>query len=400
MLKNRNILCLSNPNWEGNYAKTIVELMSVAAIENKVLYVDYQFTIKDFISTLLGKYNAPVKRMLGIQPRLRTLKTAAGHSVHVLTPPIILSINFLKEGWLYRKLLRMNASIVARSVQKALAQLKMENDLILIDAFNPAMGLPNIGKFKETLHIYHCYDEIGASVWAGDHGATLEKEYMPEVDMVITTSKGLFQAKKEYNKYTFLVPNGVNYALFHKGFSNTLPKTQKPIIGYIGTIDNRIDYDLMKVLFTQFPNYEFQFIGRVSSTEGEAFINSFSNAKTLKSRPANELPALLQSFSAGLIPFVKNEFTQGIYPLKINEYLAAGLPVVLTPFSDLSEFESIARIEADYEQFAQALEDVVSNDTLEKRLQRAEVAQANSWEGRWNSIGELILQHEKENALI
>lgn len=399
MLTNRNILCLSNPTWEGDYAKTIVELMSVAAENNNVLYVDYQFTLKDLIFTFLRKSNAPWKRMLRFQKPLRKIQLSDKHSVHVLTPPTILTINFLKDGWLYRRLLRFNASIVKNSINKAISELKMENDLIAIDAFNPGMGLYNIGKFNENLHLYHCYDEIGAAVWAGDHGADLEEEYMPEVDGIICTSKGLYHNKKEFNKKTFLVQNGVNFDLFHQGFNNNL-QTQQKVVGYIGSIDDRIDYDLMQHLFTTFSQYEFHFVGRCNYPEGQQILEKYSNVKLLGSMQVKELPNVLKTFHAGLIPFVENDFTKGIYPLKINEYLAAGIPVVLTRFSDMSEFEEIAAICDSTEEFTQALATQIETDTLEKRQERVEIAKTNSWPGRWQEIEKIIVDLEREKALI
>ena len=399
MYQNRNILCISNPTWEGDYAKTIVELMSVATRENNVLYIDYQFTIKDLLFTFLGKAKAPWKRMLGIEKRLRTIELEDGNSVNVLTPPTILTINFLKDGWLYRQLLRYNTELVSSAINKAIHELNMHNDLIVIDAFNPGMGLYNIGKFNENLHLYHCYDEIGAAVWAGNHGADLEKEYMPLVDGVICTSKGLYHSKKDFNKRTFLVQNGVNFKLFSNGFNDNISKATK-VIGYIGSIDDRLDYELLQELFTEFSSWEFHFAGRCNYEKGKEILENYNNVKLLGSMPVNKLPSVLSSFHAGLIPFVKNDFTKGIYPLKINEYLAAGIPVILTPFSDLSEFENVASICLTSAEFTTALHKEVTQDTLDKRKHRVEMAQKNSWEGRWQEIEGILEQLEKEKALI
>jgi glycosyltransferase involved in cell wall biosynthesis len=397
MLDQRNLLCISNPTWEGDYAKTIVELMTVAAEKHKVLYVDYQFTIKDLLFAFLGKSNAPWKRMLGIESRLRRMELSEHHDVYVLTPPTILTINFLKDGWLYRRLLKLNSDIVARSIARALNKLKMNRDLILIDAFSPGMGLYNIGRFNETAHLYHCYDEIGAADWFGVHGADLERAYMPKVDGVICTSRGLYNTKKAYNKNTFLVQNGVNFDLFNQGFKDNISEEQK-IIGYIGTIDDRMDYELLEKLFAEYPDWAFHFIGRCNYDKGKQILSEFPNVKLLGSMPVTSLPEALAAFHAGLIPFVKNDFTQGIYPLKINEYLAAGIPVILTRFSDLSEFENIASICDSPEAFSSALKKEVEEDTIQRRQERVAIAQRNSWSGRWEEIERIIGEVEAQKA--
>jgi glycosyltransferase involved in cell wall biosynthesis len=392
MIRNRNILCLSNPTWEGNYAKTIVELMKVFARENRVLYVDYQFTLKDVLATLTGKADAPIKRMYGLEPNLRQIALPSGHSVYVFTPPPILPINFLPPGNLYRLLLGFNARIVRNGIQKALKKLDMQTDLISVVAFNPSMGLPNARKFGERTLIYHCYDEIGAAVWAAKHGHYLEKEYMPLVDGVVVTSKGLLDSKKAYNPNTELVRNGVNFDLFHQGFSHEI--SPHKIIGYIGSIDTRLDYSLLDMLFTRYPEYSFEFVGRTTYAEGEARLKKHANVKVLGPRNATELPEFLKTCSAGIIPFARNEFTKGIYPLKINEYLAAGLPVVMTEFSDLSEFADVVSKSNDPETYARLLGEALESDTLEKRKARARVAQSNAWEDRVARISSFITKLE------
>lgn len=395
-LKNRNILCISNPTWEGDYAKTIVELMTIFSKDNTVLYVDYQFTLKDVAFTFMGKAQAPVKRMYGLEPNLRQYPLGDNHHVYLLTPPPIIPINFLPDSPIYKVLSKFNASIVRNSIQKALKVLNMNDDLIVIDAFNPGMGLPNFGKFSEKLHLYHCYDEIAAAVWAKKHGPRLEKQYMSKVDAVITTSSGLYQKKKTVANECFLVQNGVNYDLFHQGFSTQIPS--KKVIGYIGSIDDRLDYNILQHLFKEKQEYEFHFVGRVNYAEGEKILKQYDNVKLLGAKPVSQLPSVLKSFSAGLIPFVKNEFTQGIYPLKINEYLAAGLPVIMTNFSDLKEFESIVSIADEPDHFLQKVEHELTTDTEQKRNARAEVAKANSWEGRVDEIAQIIEKLEAKKG--
>lgn len=395
MLDRRNILCISNPSWEGEFATTIVELMAVAAERHNVLYVDYQFTVKDLLFTLAGKAKAPWKRMLGLKPRLREIKLSGPHAVQVLTPPTIMSVNFLKEGGLYRRLLKSNSETVARSIDQALEKLGMTEDLIVINAFSPAMGLYNVGRFRENIHLYHCYDEIGAAEWFGAQGAALELEYMPKVDGIICTSRGLYHSKRAYNKNTFLVQNGVNFERFNQGFNDNL-KVEKKIVGYVGTIDDRLDYALLEKLFKDHPDFAFHFVGRCTYGAGKRILSRFPNVELLGAMHVSALPEVLATFHAGLIPFVENDFTRGIYPLKINEYLAAGLPVILTRFSDLSEFEDTASICDGAEAFSRALRQEIEEDSLSRRQARAEIARRNSWPGRWQEIEKIIAGIERE----
>lgn len=397
MLTNRNILCISNPLWEGDYAKTIVELMKVLARKNKVLYIDNPYTVKDLIDGIRHKKGFPVKRSLGLEKRLRKIITETGEEVHVLTPPLTLTINFLPRGTMYKRLLQLNGWITTRSIKKALAELNMNDNLIDIVAFNPGIGMHTGRNFNEKLLIYHCYDAIEAANWMKKHGPWQEKEFMKKVDATIVTSQGLYEKKKNFTKNCFLVKNAVNIDLFKKAFNPEIHN--KKTVGYIGSIDDRLDYVLLEHVISSMPDVEFLFVGRIVDENGEKILRKFSNVKLEGAKPVSALPGYLSRFSLGIIPFAKNEFTKGIYPLKINEYLAAGVPVVTTDFSYLNEFENVARIASSKELFKNFIEEELATDTLEKKKQRLAVAESNSWEQRVEEISDIITKLESNGQV-
>lgn len=395
MIKNRNFVCLSTSEWGGNYAKTIVELMSVLARENKVLYVDYQFTLKDMAMALLGKSQAPVSRMLGWKKRLQQVQTSDNHYVFLLTPPPIIPVAFLPDGRLYRLLLRINGWIIARSVKKAIRQANMQDDLIHINAFNPAMGEVTAFRFGEKQLIYHCYDEIEAAAWLKKHGGKHERVFMKQAHAVITTSEGLYRKKSPMTNRCFLVKNAVNFDLFRTGFIDRTSANDKRI-GYIGSIDDRLDYELLEHLFTTLPDYQFDFVGRHDYEKGRKLLQQFPNVKLHGPHPVSALPGFLRAFTAGIIPFAINDFNKGIYPLKINEYLAAGLPVVMTHFAIVDEFRPVASIAENKEDFRALLIKEITENTSEKQESRIKFAAENSWEARVEQISGIVLQLDQE----
>lgn len=387
MISDRNIVCISNPTWEGNYAKTIVELMKVFARKNKVLYVDNPHTVKTLVDGVTGKAKLPLKVVFGFEKRLRKIELEEG-AVYVLRPPMILTINHLKPGKTYDRLLQLNAWIVRRSIKKALHQLNMEQGIINFISLNPWLGLPIARKLNEQHLIYHCYDELAAATWYKVHGPRLEKILMKKVDAVIVTSEGLYERKKGYNPSCYLVKNAVNAKLYSQGFDSEV--RNKKVIGYIGSVDSRVDYELVEYLATSLSDYQFIFIGRVRNPEGEVILRRNKNIQLEGAKDVSELPAYLKKFSIGIIPFKRNDFTKNIYPLKINEYLAAGVPVVTTNFSYLDEFKNIVQIVDEPEAFKQHILQEITTDTLEKKLQRREVAFSNSWDHRAEEISNVI----------
>src|SRR4051812_5471535 len=130
MLTDRNIICFSTPPWESNYASTTVQLMHELAKHNNVLFVNNPFTAKDVLDGLKKKKAVPVKKVFGFKSRLKKIPLSTGRDVHVLTPPMVLSTQFLSNGLLYRALVRWNGWRVRRTVQRYLKQLNMQHDLV------------------------------------------------------------------------------------------------------------------------------------------------------------------------------------------------------------------------------------------------------------------------------
>ncbi|MES2265266.1 MAG: glycosyltransferase [Bacteroidota bacterium] len=394
MLNNRNILCISGTEWNGNYIKAVVELMKVLSAKNNILFVENAYTYKDALAGVSDKDKIDFKKVFGVKNRIRTVKTDNGGTVHILFPPLVFPVNFLPNGALYNTLLKFNAWLLRRVVKKALKKLNMQNELINFTSFNPGMGLMTGRTFGEKTLIYHCYDEIkGAPYWLARHGLRLEEGFMKMVDATIVTSQGLYDSKKDFTKHCFIVKNAVKVDLFKKGFNST-PNPGKKVVGYVGTVDDRSDYDLLHHLFTSMPDAEFVFVGRILSERGLAILKKYPNVKIEGPKMPEQLPPYLQSFSVGIIPFVKDDFTKGIYPMKINEYLAAGLPVVSTAFGDIADFAGLIKITDDKETFLQYVLSEIADDSPAKREARLKTAESNTWDKRAEELSVVIGQVE------
>lgn len=396
MQGSRNILCISVPRWKGDYASTIVELMKVLGQHNKVLYVQNPYTLKDLFSALVKRTAFPYKAVLGLGKPTTTYKTGGDGEVTVLIPPITLTINFLPQGKLYDSFLKFNGWLVRRSVKKHLRKLGMQDSLVNIVSFNPPYGVVNGRKFGESLLLYHCYDEIGEAAWMKNHGPVYERKFMKIADAVIVTSQGLLEKKSAMAKKIFLVKNAADISLFSTAFQATPPSTKT--VGFIGSFDDRIDYDLLEYLADSMKDVRFLMIGRVIHKKGEARLKKYGNVEFTGSKKLEELPAFVKEFSVGIIPFVKNEFTKGIYPLKINEYLAAGIPVVSTDFGYLDDFKEVISIAENKEDFRNLLVKEINSDNLEKKLARQKLANNNSWEHRANELLSIVEKLENGSA--
>lgn len=382
-------------NWEGDFMKTIVHMMSQLSKNHRVLFVNYPHTYKDLVTTAMGKSKAPWKKMVGLEDNL-TKANVPGDAYHLTLPPI-LPTNWIGNEDSFKKMVSKQAKTVKKSILKTMDRLGMENPII-INAFNPIIGLPLIGAFGESRLIYYCYDEIRAAPWCGKHGGMMEDEFIPKADYVIVTSQGLLETKISKNENTVLVKNGVDFNLFNKAYNpERFEKTQK-VIGYVGSVDFRLDYDLLESLITALPDHLFHFVGRISDQSGKDRLDVYDNVTFFGGQQPDDIPPLMRHFDLGLIPFVKNEFTKNVYPLKVNEYLAAGIPVVSTDFASLDDFKEHISIGQDHPDFIQKVKEELSLDSLQQVEARLAVAKSNDWSARAELVEQIITESPHASA--
>lgn len=366
-------------------------MAQVLARQNQVLYLDYQFTWKDCLQNLLRDDPAlSIGRVLGFKKRLRAVGPTE-HPVLLLSPPPVLPINWLSPGPLYDFLQKINTAWVNWTLKRYLRRLDMRKDLIHINAFNPDYGRFTLPNLRAALHLYYCYDKIEAAQWAARHGAHAEAIFLAQVDGAVFSSKGLLRAKGGVSPSSQLIQNGVNFDLFHQAYLSEA--TAKTVI-YIGAIDFRIDYTLMKEVIASLSDYDFHFVGPVKEPAAAQQLADFPQVRFTGSVGVEELPAVLKGCAAGIIPFEENDFTKGIYPLKVNEYLAAGLPVITTEFGDMADFKPIMPVVRNAQAFTKALQEEVANDSVEKREQRVAFARDNAWWARAEALSDYIMKLE------
>lgn len=394
MIEGKNIICISQTTWHGEFTKSTVQLLSLLAEKNTVVFVEYPFTVKDVVFSVLGKQKAQVARMLGFKKRIKDEKTDTGAIVKHLVMPPVLPVDFIGNESIFRKVFSINTFIYKNQLHQTIKKLKLDNPII-ITAYNPMYGLPMINQLNEYLNIYYCYDGMDTQ----RHNSriyNIEKQFCKEVDCIITTSDYLNSEKKKLNPNSFVVKNGVDFKLFAPHSKNTVSSIETvKKVGYIGTLDFRFDIDIMEYAIKELPHILFEFTGYLLNHDIQDRLSQYKNAAFFKSVQAHEVPKLLAKYDLGIIPYKMNEVNKNIYPLKINEYLAVGVPVVMTAFANLSDFKSIVKTAETKELFKASIENELKNDTNELIKERIEFAKLNSWESRAIAFSDIIEKSSK-----
>ncbi|MBL6454934.1 glycosyltransferase family 1 protein [Belnapia sp. T6] len=298
------LLCLSHLRWNFVFQRP-QHLLTRAARGYEVLFVE-----------------EPIFHP-GISPRMDLNRTPQGVTV---------AVPLLPEG------LTSDAVIAAqRSLLDEL--LAPEAGRPMVVWFYTPMALEFAGHLNPDLTVYDCMDELSAFRGAPPRMLELERALLARADLVFTGGRSLYEAKRNRHPKVSCFPSSIDtahYAAARAGQAD--PEDQAdiphPRIGFFGVIDERMDAELVGALAAARPDWQFVMIGPVVKIDPAA-LPRLSNIHWLGGRQYAELPRYLGGWDAGFMPFAQNESTRFISPTKTPEFLAAGLPVVSTPITDV-----------------------------------------------------------------
>ena len=151
----------------------------------------------------------------------------------------------------------------------------------------------------------------------------------------------------KFHKKVSCISNGVDKELILRKKINLKNFNRLDnVVIYVGSIDTRLDFDLLDDLSTNLNNYNFVFIGDVKKQSESNFSKILIKKNTFhyKSIEYSQMGQCLLKAKVALIPFKKNLLSENILPNKIFELSILGVPFIMTNFNDdlkklNSEFE-------------------------------------------------------------
>ena len=245
-LQDQNIIIFSQMQFDCALESTNYTLAKQLAKDNRVYYVDRPYTWLDYLKFRnTPGFNARKPHFFSSS---NSVIDTDNPNLKIIIAPPVPSINMLPEGKVYRRALKLNERIVAKRLQKVIDDQRI-TDYIYINSYNVAF--PTLHKLlNPVLTVYHCVDPL-IEPYQTRHGLINENILVKDVDMVISTSKELSNQKALLNRKSFFSPNAANISHSQKALdpqlqvADILSGIKKPIIGYFGNIERRIDYELI-----------------------------------------------------------------------------------------------------------------------------------------------------------
>jgi glycosyltransferase involved in cell wall biosynthesis len=257
--------------------------------------------------------------------------------------------------------------------------------------------------FADKFVFYDCMDS-----WRefnlGREKKLIEKEedYILSIaNAVFASSQLLLDRMKEKCKQVYLIPNAAEVKHFAQAVNTKLPippdlkVLKRPLIGYIGTVAEWHDMELISFAARSKQDFNFVFIGPIGENADISECNGIPNIHFLGGKTYEILPNYLQHIDVCILPFRTGDFAASIDPVKAYEYLAAGKPVVATNMPELRKFGGMIKIAGDKQHFVRLLDECLEeiksgkhNPFIVTRMMKN-----HSWERRTREIENVLAQY-------
>lgn len=266
--------------------------------------------------------------------------------------------------------------------------------------YSPMTAPCFVGEFDTRGLVYDCMDELANFRFAPPDIRAREEFLMSRADVVFTGGYQLFESRSKHHDNVHFYGCGVDVQHFGKArcadtqIPTAIAALPRPVFGYFGVIDERLDYPLLAALAQRFPDASVVMAGPLAKVEQHQ-LPDLPNIHWLGQQTYDALPALVKGFDVCLMPFALNDATRFINPTKTLEYMAAGKPIVSTAVADVvRNFTPIVAVAHSHDAFIDAVERAYRQPDTRLIAQGLHQAQGASW----NAVVS-AMEHEMQQAI-
>ncbi|MFQ6100782.1 MAG: glycosyltransferase [Anaerolineae bacterium] len=374
----QTILLLSTTDWDAPQFGSRQQIaLQLARRGHRVLFVEIPRALHSLVSDPAG-----TRRALHRLGRARQVED--GLLVYTPLPVLPVYYNPLVNA--------LNQRLLLRDLRRTLARLGWRPDVLW--TYWPHTGYL-VGKLGERAAVYHCIDDfvaVGYPLTTRSSLARMEAKQCRKVDLVFARTAALAAAKRELNPNTHLLPGGVDTAHFDPARVAAPPAEiaalPRPRVGLVGTIDDRVDVELLAHCAKELPSATFVLVGPVKRHRVDVGpLERLPNVHLLPPCHHAQVPAIAAALDTCLIPYRVNPYTEGLSPIKLYEYLALGKPVVATDLPYLRREAAHIRIARTADEFLASVREALAHPpTPEEQARWRVAAEAHSWERQVDEI--------------
>ncbi len=268
---------------------------------------------------------------------------------------------------------------------------ELEGTTVVAWLYTP-MALPLAHALAPVATVYDCMDELSLFLGAPPELLSREAALLESADLMFTGGPSLYRAKQARHPNVHCFPSSVDAFHFRAaraGDPSAVAEAEDqvglphPRLGFYGVIDERLDLALLDHIAAARPEWQVVLVGPVVKID-PASLPRRPNIHYFGQRSYDELPRYLRGWDVCLLPFARNDATRFISPTKTLEYMAAELPIVSTPITDVAEpYGDIVYLGATPEEFLAACEAALNSSPDERASRTAQmrrVLAGTSWD--------------------
>ncbi|MCC7341451.1 MAG: glycosyltransferase [Bryobacterales bacterium] len=308
------------------------------------------------------------------------------YEVHIALP---------REPVFHHRLLSANESAaVAGALEETLARFQSRRLVILsqFPLWNQVAEL--LRQRRGAVLVSDCHDLLSGFRRMSAEIIAAEEELFQQAEILVFSAKSLLEKKRaelpwlsdDEGKTLAIVPNGAEVSHFQWSADS-----KQRIVGYAGSLDEWFDVEAVRAAALASPQAQFVLLGRIEDEKVLA-LQSLPNVRLYGEVPYDRLPTYVCEFDVGLIPFLVNPLTLATNPIKLYEYFACGMPVVSSALPEVAAYQPLVYLADSAEQFAAQVRLALEEQDPQRRRDRREAAQHESWSVRAAKLSQLMEQ--------
>lgn len=287
---------------------------------------------------------------------------------------------------------QMTSWALAPQIRLAAQRIGIENPILWVHCPAGAKlteAIPSAGVVMQRTDRFEAFPEADPEI-VGPQIARLKSR----ADLIVYAARHLMEEERGSVGRQLLVTHGVDYERFAAAGDQRddpgpadIADLARPRVGFVGGVDKHtFDPDLYVKVARELEEMEFVIVGGCSLPEDWC---ALPNVRQVGRKPYDEVAGYMAAMDVLIMPWNASEWIKGCNPIKLKEYLAAGRPIVTTPFPALESSRDLVSVAVGAEAFADAVRRsvLVPFDPGPGRLAVA----AESWDAKADLVADGLL---------
>lgn len=291
----------------------------------------------------------------------------------------------LPSGWM-KRFPRLGMRPIAAAVRDWHGRLAGADPLALVMTYPYYLYLRDA--LRPATTVYFNLDDY-ALYWPGRAAEVraLERRAVDEADLTVCVSRlradELRAAVPSAARRVHHLPHGApSLMVAERPWLRPAPapadiaRLPRPLLGYIGSMEDRVDWPLLTGLADAMPGASVVLVGRpvAAGRAGGGWLDDYRrclsrpNVHAIGWRPQASIPAYYRAFDVSLIPYrVDHPFNTVCCPTKIMDAMGTGRPLVSTDLPECRLYAGLFDVAADADGFVAAARAIVAGGSDDGR---------------------------------